>query len=50
MASVMLEPVRVVDEAGIVTAGTHSQITMTAVQTGLDGSFAIPKSSLAPTT
>lgn len=43
MASVMLEPLRVVDEAGIVTAGSHSQIMMTSVQTGLDGSFAIPK-------
>lgn len=45
MASVMLEPVRIVDEVGIVTAGSHSQIMMTAVQTGLDGSFAIPKVS-----
>lgn len=45
MASVMLEPVRVVDEAGIVTSGSHSQIMMTAVQTGLDGSFVIPKVS-----
>lgn len=45
MASVMLEPVRIVDEAGIVTSGSHSQIMMTAVQTGLDGSFMIPKVS-----
>ncbi len=45
MASVMLEPVHVVDEAGVVTTGSHSQITMTAVQTALDGTFAIPKVS-----
>jgi hypothetical protein len=45
MASVMLEPVRVVDEAGVVTSGSHSQIMMTVVQTALDGSFAIPKIS-----
>jgi len=44
MASVMLEPVRVVNEAGVVTGGSHSQITMTAVQTALDGTFPCLKS------
>lgn len=45
MAAVMLEPVRVVDEAGLATSGSPDQITMTAVETGLDGSFAIPRVS-----
>jgi hypothetical protein len=43
MASVMLESVRIVDEAGTVTHGSHTHITMTAVETGLDGGFAIPE-------
>ena len=43
MASVMLEPVRVVDEAGTSAEGSHTQVTMTAVETGLDGGFAIPE-------
>ena len=43
MASVMLEPVRVVDEAGTVAHGSHTHIRMTAVETGLDGGFAIPE-------
>jgi hypothetical protein len=45
LASVMLEPVRAVDEAG---SSTHSpfngeRVTVTAVQTALGGSFTIPK-------
>ncbi len=46
MASVMLEPVRLVERADTVTnasASSHAEITMTAVQTTLDGSFAISK-------
>jgi hypothetical protein len=42
MASVMLEPVRVVDEAGTADE-SHTKVTMTAVETGLDGGFAIPE-------
>jgi hypothetical protein len=45
LASVMLEPVRAVDEAG---SSIHSpfngeRVTVTAVQTALGGSFTIPK-------
>jgi hypothetical protein len=47
MASVMLEPVRLVEKAGTVTGpgSSNAQIVMTAVETGLDGSFAIQKVS-----
>jgi hypothetical protein len=47
MASVMLEPVRLIEKAGTVTGigGSPAQVMMTAVETGLDGSFAIPKVS-----
>src|ERR1700743_1946758 len=50
LASVMLEPVRAVDEAGSVTHQKldGERIMMTAVQTTLDGSFSIPQ--VAPRT
>ena len=43
LASVMLEPVRAVNQAGIGSKGhTRDRVTMTAVQTTLDGSFLLP--------
>ncbi|MES2392088.1 MAG: carboxypeptidase regulatory-like domain-containing protein [Acidobacteriota bacterium] len=46
LASVMLEPVRAVDAIGAAHEhGSSEQITMTSVQTTLDGSFTIPNVS-----
>jgi hypothetical protein len=45
MATVMLEPIGLIEKAGV-TAHSHgpdTQVDLTAVQTVLDGSFAIPK-------
>ena len=44
LASVMLDPVRAVEEAGSKPSSSHGErLMLTAVQTTLDGSFAIPK-------
>jgi hypothetical protein len=44
LASVMLEPVRAVEEAGSHQGDSHGErLLLTAVQTTLDGSFVIPK-------
>ena len=44
LASIMLEPVRVLDSAGHWSSRSEEEeVTMTAVETTLDGSFLIPK-------
>ena len=44
LASVMLDPVRAVEEAGSKPSSSHGErLLLTAVQTTLDGSFVIPK-------
>lgn len=44
LASVMLKPVRAVEEAGSNSGSSHGErLLLTAVQTTLDGSFVIPK-------
>lgn len=44
LASVMLDPVRAVEEAGSKPSSSHGErLLLTAIQTTLDGSFVIPK-------